>query len=205
MSELLALPGFIVALLGGLAALIAIFVTLYVHRREHPRREFSWEARFSPLVAHRVHGLPKLSVVYDGRPVPDPHLVTIEIASTGRADIPSSSFDGQKPILFQLGVPILDEIEQTASTDIVSARLDFVPGGSTIELGPSLLPKRFSIRASYLCEGSPTCQPKIELAEINIRKGSRQASAELNRTLLCLALIMIGILGIVALFVLTKH
>ncbi|WP_426004865.1 hypothetical protein ACPFL9_20390 [Paenarthrobacter sp. NyZ202] len=173
MSELLALPGFIVSMVAGVAGLIAVFVTLYVHFREHPRREFSWEVRYAPLVASRVHGLPKLSVAYDGRAVPNPHLVTIEVASTGRADISSSNFDGQKPVLFDLGVPVLDEVDQDASQSNFSARLDFTQNESTIRLAPALLPKQFSFRASYICEGAPRCQPNIELADTNIREGLR--------------------------------
>ncbi|MBP2266315.1 hypothetical protein J3A64_001779 [Pseudarthrobacter sp. PvP004] len=154
-------------------ALLGSGVAIGIYRKQNPRLEFSHEVRSAPLISRRSRrGLPKLSVAYEGSTVPNPYLVTIEIASTGRADISSTRFDGQKPILFQLKVPVIDEIEQTPSSDSLSARLEFTPGHSTIMLAPTLLPKGFSIRATYLCDGKPQHKAKIELADITIRDGS---------------------------------
>lgn len=165
MSDLLALIGIIVAIILGLAAII---VTLYVHRKQNPRREFSYDLRSSPLVSGGVRGLDKLTVAFDGSPLKSPHLVSVLVASTGRADISSASFDGDKPIKFELNVPILGEIAQTANIEKVSTRLNFIEGESSIELQPSLLPKGFTIRATYLCDGHPKFRPRIELADIVI-------------------------------------
>ena len=202
MSDLLALFGIIVAIVLGLGAAA---VALYIHRREHPYRRFSHSVRTSPLVSRQLHGLPKLTVAYDGSTVLNPYLVTIEIASTGRADISSASFDGQKPILFQLNVPVLVEIEQTPSTDSVSARLVFAPGDSTIKLAPALLPKQFSIRATYLCDGKPANQPRIELADITIRDETLpRLDRNPDRTSRRLWLGMGGVAGVIAILALLQ-
>lgn len=162
--------GIIVAIALGLGA---IGVTLYVHRKQNPRREFSYDVRASPLVSTRVRGLDKLTVAYDGSPLTRPYLVNVQIASTGRADISSASFDGNKPVSFALNVPILGEIEQSASTETVSARLRFSDLTNSIELPPSLLPKGFTLRASYLCDGRPNVEPKVELTDIPVRTDIR--------------------------------
>jgi hypothetical protein len=125
----------------------------------------------SPLVATRVIGLDDLAVSFAGSQLRDPYLVNLVVAFTGRADISSSSFDGQKPVVFELNVPVLAEIEHAASTSKVGARLEYVEGESAIRLTPSLLPQGFLLRATYLCDGEPVVQPVLELTDISIREG----------------------------------
>jgi len=169
-SDFLALVGIIVAIVLGLGAIGA---TIFVYRKQSPRREFTYSVEASPLVSTQVRGLDKLSVAFDGVPLSHPYLVTVNVASTGRADIASSSFDGGKPILFDLNVPVLAQLGHKTSTDTVGARLRFAEGDTAIALDPSLLPKRYRIRAAYLCDGEPHVVPRIELADISIREESR--------------------------------
>ncbi|WP_159828362.1 hypothetical protein [Arthrobacter sp. 9AX] len=189
MADQLALLGIIATVVLGLGAIAA---TIYVFRKQSPRREFSYDLRATPLVSGAVRGSDRLTLAYDGSPVTNPYLVTLQLASSGRADITSSSFDGDKPILFELNVPILAEIEQTPSTSTVSAQLQYNGEGSVIQLPPSLLPKGFGIRASYVCDGEPTLEPKIELADITIRDGIR-SFGEKNKLWLNAAVFAIGV------------
>lgn len=175
-SDLLTAISIVVAIVLGVGA---IWVALYIYRKQNPRREFSYDVSSSPLVSTEVRGLDRLAVSYDGMPLKYPYLVTIEVASTGRADIPSASFDGNQPIVFELNVPILGEIEQTVSLETVRARLTAKDGQSFVELAPSLLPKGFSIRASYLCDGKPRVEPMVELADIPTLAGTRRVATNM--------------------------
>jgi len=206
-SELLALPGFIVAVLAILiGGLIAVLVPLYVHRREFPRREFTYRVHSSPIVPKQIHGIPKLGVVYDGSTLQHPYLVTIEVASTGRADISSTSFDGQKPILFELNAPVLVEIEQVISNDAVSAELKSAPGQARVVLVPAFLPKDLSIRGTYLCDGEPTPKVRAELVDIIIRDGSFPKSTKTyERTMRRLVTAVGGTGGIVAILAVVQQ
>jgi hypothetical protein len=67
-----------------------------------------------------------------------------------------------------LQVPILAEIDQRASVDTVDAHLE-VAEEAVIELPPSLLPKGYTIRASYICEGKPNPKLKIHPPDITVR------------------------------------
>jgi hypothetical protein len=135
----------------------------------------------SPLVSTQVQGLDKLSVAFDGAPLSHPYLVTVRIGSTGRADISSSSFDGGKPVLFDVRVPVLAQLGHWSSSDTVGARLTFAEGDSAVALQPSLLPKGHLMRAAYLCDGEPDVVPRIELADISIRNQFRAAPSPAPR------------------------
>lgn len=189
-ADQLALIGIIATVVLGLGAIAA---TIYVFRKQSPRREFTYSVEAAPLVSTQVRGLDKLSVAFGGTPLEHPYLVTVRVASTGRADISSSKFDGNKPILFDLNVPVLSEIDQTASSETVGARLTFQRSQSVIELQPSLLPKGFSLSGSYLCDGEPNVVPRIELADISIRNQFRTvASAEIRYARLALIAALLG-------------
>lgn len=170
MPTTLAVLGIVVP---GVLALGAIAVTIYVYRKQSPRREFSYTVEASPLMSTQVQGLDKLKVAFAGVPLSHPYLVTLRIGSTGRADISSSSFDGGKPVLFDLKVPVLAQLNHIASSDTVGARLTFGEGDTAIALQPTLLPKGYTIRASYLCDGLPDLASRIELADITIRNQFR--------------------------------
>ncbi|OFI39404.1 hypothetical protein BIU82_13815 [Arthrobacter sp. SW1] len=162
-------------------AVITIGVMFYLDRKRNPRREFAYEVTASPLVSSKIRGLDKLAVSYDGSPLAHPYLVTVRMASTGRADISSTSFDGNKPVIIELNVPILGEIEQSTSMETVGARLKYASGETSLVLPPSLLPKGFSIHGSYLCDGIPQIESRIELADITIRNTSRASSDSFER------------------------
>lgn len=168
----------VIGIVAIIVAVVTLWVMFYLDRKRNPRREFMYDVSASPLVSSEVRGLDKLTVAYDGVPLTQPYLVNMELASTGRADISSSSFDGQKPIIFELNVPIVGEIEHKGSSGTVSAQLKFKEGESSIELPPTLLPAGFSLRASYLCDGKPTVEPKIELTDIPLQEGVRSTTTQ---------------------------
>ena len=189
----------VLAVIAIVVALATVGVMFYLDRKRNPRREFTYEVTTSPLVSTEVRGLDQLTVSYAGTPLTHPYLVTVRISSTGRADISSSSFDGQKPILFNLNVRVLGEIEQVSSTDSVGARLQIGEGKTQVELAPSLLPKGFIAWASYLCDGKPTLQPRVELADIPVRD-ELQDSRSGGKTLRSAMAVGSGAVGVLAAF-----
>jgi hypothetical protein len=76
--------------IGLLGVLAAVAIPVYLHVQSHPRRELRYAV---------VHELPM-------RLVPGPAHWRLIVWSTGRADIPSTSFDAGRPIVFRFTSPV---------------------------------------------------------------------------------------------------
>lgn len=197
MTDFLALVAIIVSVVVGGGA---IWVAIHLDRKRNPKREFTYSVEPAPLVNSRATGLDKLSVAYDGRTVIKPYLVTVSISSTGRADIPSANFDGGKPVRIDLQVPILAEVSQRANLDTVDGRLERA-GASVIELAPTLLPKGYALRASFICEGAPNSTFKIPLHDITLRRDVPAAKLSSKATWLTVSVALLSaVAGLVASF-----
>jgi hypothetical protein len=152
--------------------IVAIIVSVYLYKKANPRRELTYTLSVTPLVQGTVRGLDKLTVTYDGWNVDRPYVVTLDVGSTGRADISSSHFDDRKPIVFDLGTPILGELEQTISVDTVDTTITQV-GDSLVHIGPCLLPKGIRIKIAYLCNGKPNLRVSVPLPDTTLRTDFR--------------------------------
>ena len=73
-----------------LSVVAAFVIPIYLHRQNHPRRELRYAVgRASTEDTQR-----------------DPAALRLAVWSTGRADIPSTQFDGQHPITFSFSSPV---------------------------------------------------------------------------------------------------
>lgn len=77
----------VVALLSVLAAFV---IPIYLHRQNHPRREMRYAIGRASAEDTQL----------------DPTALRLAVWSTGRADIPSTQFDGQHPITFSFSSPV---------------------------------------------------------------------------------------------------
>lgn len=107
----------------------------------------------------------KLEVTYDSKPVDQPYLATFTLASCGRADIAQESFSGNKPLLFEMGVPVLahvgglSEPQQDVVIQINETKL---------AIEPTLIPKSFYLRSTFLLDGTPEPHAFHRLTDIPI-------------------------------------
>jgi hypothetical protein len=88
----------------GLLATIAVPVA--IHRATHPKRRVSYFLGVRPL--HPVPQPPGPATARTSAPPGWPMQVTLQMWSSGRADVSSKNFDGDRPIVFQFGSPILE-------------------------------------------------------------------------------------------------
>lgn len=139
------------AVIGVAVAAIAIPVTVWSQfaSARHRRTRLRWKSfGVAPLGQSEV---PLLEMVYNGLALTDPHLVSIGLYCDGENDIPSTVFDQQEPLVFDLGAPIVAEIRaETGSLLIRTASLD-----TQILFEPFHFPRRTAIVVTYMVDGPP--------------------------------------------------
>lgn len=98
-------PGQLVVAVLGLIATVA--VPIVVSRQTHPRRQVRYfvEVLNDEALLAGADGIPLSQLA--GRP--DLAVVSVRLWSSGRVDIPSSAFDGGKPLVFQFSSAIEDD------------------------------------------------------------------------------------------------
>ncbi|NKX54249.1 hypothetical protein [Arthrobacter mobilis] len=157
-----------IAKLGPVATILGVLVTIILYWKAHPKRQLTYRVSGVPLMTSEVPGLDKLSVKYEGQPLDKPYLATLTLRSLGRADIPTSSFDGGNPIRLDLGTWIVGTLgpgEGHAARG-TKVRIEEGPKPSVIEIGPCQLKRDFYLRLSFLCDGEPAPDPENSLSDI---------------------------------------
>lgn len=107
---------------------------------------------------------PDLEVIYKGQSLQHPHTVMVNLINSGRRDISSGSFDQQKPIVLDIGVPIVDLLGEERHRELVV-------DGTAVKIPPRLIRRREEISISLLCDGqrpSLTCQS--HLIDVKVKK-----------------------------------
>src|ERR1022692_1409882 len=92
-----------------------------------------------------------LKISYEGRTFDDPYVTVFEIGSTGRAAIPSTSFDNGR----NLQLDLVATIETILSVEVEpqsATKPSIVNNGSVLELKPELIARREVIRIALLTE-----------------------------------------------------
>ncbi|MGO9194827.1 MAG: hypothetical protein ACLP8X_41115 [Streptosporangiaceae bacterium] len=123
----------------------------------------------TPLLSGETRGIEPsdLSLAYRHQMLRDPHVVSLVLENRSRSDIPSSDFDQGKPLLFDVGVPIM------ALLSIEGLQADLLErphiNGSHIEVGPTLILRRQMIRFNMLTDGRPSLTWRSLLINVEVR------------------------------------
>lgn len=159
-----------VAVLVGLAGVWVAYAAGFPQQRL-----LYWIPAAVPLVNVPQGSGNKLQLRYKQAEVAQPHLLSVQLISRGRKDIPSTSFDGHKPLSLNLGVPIIDiiRIEQIIrGRDLPQPKISF--DRNILEIGPTLFGKRQVIIITLLLDGRPVpLKPNAPLTDVNVRKRRR--------------------------------
>jgi hypothetical protein len=112
-----------------------------------------------------------LKDLQDGNPK-DVRLIRIRIANRGRHDIPSDAFDKNRPLRIDIGLPILDIVEEESSPNRV-AHPRVGAEGTTVTMAPELIKKRQIITVVMVAEGGrPIITIDSPLVDTNVRQYS---------------------------------
>lgn len=171
-------------------AVIAIVVGFWAARRYGNRRGV---VLFTHDSTQLIPDLPLsaqdlLKVEYRDIPVPDPHLLNLRLQNVGPRDIPSSSFDAERPVTIKTnckfyGFVSLSHPKQTVGPAIGS--------DGVIDIRPMLLKKAEVWEVSAIISGKPVVEIDIPLVDVNVLD-KKTFDAKVARSLLA------GVLGGVA-------
>jgi hypothetical protein len=122
------------------------------------------------------HRAAPLAGAADGDPGPggwqvlaDPRVLTIDLVSRGRRDIPSDAYDGGQPLRLDVGARIV-RVLRTASSPAAEAAPPVAAGGTSLEIGPGLIRRRQEITLTVLTDGGePALTCRSPLIDVQVR------------------------------------
>lgn len=163
---------------GGLIPVAGLVIAVAGYLRSHPKRQLRYRVDTAALLSSSKAADTALEVSWGGQAVSNPHIVTIELWSSGRADIPSSRFDALAPLEFDLGAQIIEEVQTAASEPAFDHVSD-----SGIAMRPRLVPRKFRARSQYVVASTPsvrlTRQPIIDVDVVAVEQ--REVEQKLHR------------------------
>lgn len=102
--------------IGVIFAVLAIFITLVLYRRQRSRKALSYEiVSRTPLLSIREEVKKKLQILFNGNPVQQVHLILVKIINSG--NIPILETDFERPIRLIFG-----HEAQILTTEVVQTR-----------------------------------------------------------------------------------
>jgi hypothetical protein len=168
-------------LIGAVAALIPV-IAFYVPPL-FSRRSLAYEYDESVPVINEQAKAASLTVAYAGNSLTDPHVIRLELANSGKRDIPSSLFDQDMPIQFDFGVKVVAILHSSyAPASLISPKVEF--DGNSLKVGPSLIPRSALVEYVLLVDGSCgriSCRAPLE--EVDIRERVRAKDGRAPRPL----------------------
>ncbi len=158
-------------LVGGAGVWITYLVSI-------PRRQLLYSLQScTSLLNASADARKNIKIFHLGKELKDPHIVKISLSSKGRSDIPSSAFDQGRPIVLEVGVPIVGQLP----TDVGAGPAPTVDLQNTaLSIGPDLISKRQQIEFNLLTDGATShlaCES--HLIDVKVRE---QSLAEYSKT-----------------------
>lgn len=137
-------------------------------RVANPKRQLEYQWTETQLLASESLGTAEpgsVTVAYKEMPIADPYVVTLTVRSLGRKDIRSSDFDGDRPLVFDLGT----EIKALLDSKVRSSALT-VLRPSVVQLSPGLIRRGNVLRLSALTEGPADVTCRSPIADVEVRE-----------------------------------
>jgi hypothetical protein len=168
------------ALIGLAALLVAIATFILSYVLGVLRRRFIYGMAVSAPMVNRSAARPDLHILWRDQEVTDPHVLEIELAYRGRADVKSSDFDKGRPFCLDVGVPIIDLLETVPHT-----AKDLLPKveavGTELKIGPDLLRKGQAMTFVVLADGPgdhvECMNPVANVKDREVRYQARQEAS----------------------------
>jgi hypothetical protein len=154
------------AVAGVLGTIAIVLVTIWIGRPR--RRLLYWMPVSTPLLNAGQDVRRKLEVRCGGKTLSDPRVLEIGLFNQGRLDIPTTAFNAHEPLLLDVGAPI---IEVLSSATVPANRVEPAVhvDGTTLRIGPSLIPKRQTFTVSILVDGPALLRcVKPQLVDVDV-------------------------------------
>src|SRR4051794_35191671 len=124
--------------LGPILAAIAIWVTLWLYRRQRTRKSLAYEIKQIELVSlHRAAPKGRIKILFDDEEIQHVHLVEARIENSG--NVPVTKGDFEQPIVIGLGdgaTALTADVTETTPDDL---RVEAKPDADQVKIQPLLL------------------------------------------------------------------
>ncbi len=148
-ATLWAAAGVVAVLVVGAATIMATY------RATTNRQKLLYTLRRTPLLSRSGSYGDLLTVTYSGKQVNEPAVLSIWLTNVSNKDIPSSAFDGSRPIVVDVGMRIIALLptgRKFGGESIPADEIGF--DGSRLTIEPTLIRAHWSIVVELLVEGS---------------------------------------------------
>jgi hypothetical protein len=169
MSDFYTAGSFWTAVAGAICTLIVGLLSTWYASRLAPKRRL-WYRMADPVPLLVPDELPEgLEIRRGNQTLTDPCLVEVVLISNGRQAITTDMFNQGRPILANLGVPIV-EVLKRKSYPSEQAVPDHRISDTTLEIGPSAFARRQQVTYSLLVEGDPKLDVIGNLPDVDVRQ-----------------------------------
>lgn len=164
-------------MVAALAAAAVVWVTFSVR---FPRRRLYFGLRATaPLLTAPVGMRSDLELRHRGTLLADPRVLTVDLVSRGRTDIPSDAYNDRQPLQLDVGARIVEILQVTCEPQTLQAP-HITAGGTLLRVGPGLIGSRQAITINALTDGgepSLTCRSPLIGVQVRQRTDKRLAPA----------------------------
>jgi len=167
-------------IIGALGVVAAVYFGIRMLRKQFPKRELRYTVRVIPLLSGGVatrHS--DLKILLRGEELSEPYAVTVALESRSRADIPSASFDAERPISVKSTKPM----HVSSGSLVADDTIGFTPPGTAISgkgativvIPPQLIrPKAFGF-INAVTDGKPEITVESSLIDIAVKDATSAA------------------------------
>lgn len=168
--------------LGVLTLIAGIVVPIWLHRRAHPARQFRYRV-VSTRALQGLYGANEMGVPVTVRVgdelVRDPHTFAIELWSTGRADVPSTSFDAGTPLIINVGARILPGTFANQAGHSSTVHFTQI-SDRELALSPQLLSRSLRVTLTGSTDAAPMVSIRNPLIDVDVLPEERRGSPSSN-------------------------
>lgn len=170
------------AALGALAGVLALVGAIFAiagYFKANPKRRLEFSVAPQRLIADSLPEGSTFRVEINGIEIRDPYLVRLSLFSNSRADIPSTAFDGAKPIRIRSepgGALLLNEDVSGVGGISVSGGHGEGMEWAEFQINPQLIRKRSSVEVIFVTDGPPSIAVTGELVDIEIAEVTAKAA-----------------------------
>jgi len=150
-------------------AVASIVFSYGLWKRGSPRRQLGYSLLVTTPLLRDWPGLSgtQLSVLLNGEPLKNPHVSVLHVRNRSRSDIPSSAFDGGKPIVFGFASEIVLAADAGTTIDHGDA---LTMENDQVILGPVLIGPEAFLSLTVLTKGPPKLTCRGHLIGVDIRE-----------------------------------
>lgn len=105
-------------------------------------------------------------VTLDGQPVNDPHFCQLYAGYAGRRHIRRADFDQGKPLVFDLGVPVIPLSFDGTTIELDAIRIE----GPQIKVGPTLIGFHQELAMTFITDGEPNLTCRNWIAGVKVKQ-----------------------------------